>query len=549
MNHIVLYRKYRPSTFKEIIDQDDIAKTLQNQVIDDKVSHAYLFIGPRGTGKTSIARVISKAVNCLEPVNGEPCNKCISCKSINDGTTLDYIELDAATNNGVDDMRNLTETTHYTSSLLKRKVYVIDECHMLSKGAFNALLKTLEEPQGPSIFILATTEMEKIPKTIISRCTKMFFKRISFDALVKNLQYVCEKENRDAEINALKLIASNSDGAMRDALSLLDQAFAMCEGVISERIVAAMLGYSNNDTILGLIDVLLQRNFNSIITLLHEQLSRGKDIQSILSELTLRLRDCMMLKATNGQVILECTEDYKKRIEEIIKPITLADILSVISEVNKLSAATKFAPNALTIVETGITLMCLPQLDNDANLSGVISRINAMENKLNNIVSQGKVITKEIVIERIVSPNTINDEQLFTTSSKEESESQGSREESNKGNRDNNSDVKKEKTNVKVPSVPKSILSQIKPFDCNEDSCCSDRVKESPEQVPLSLFEKCVVSLRNEDVIFDTILMSSNYSLDIPNRIINITAIPPLAFVLNTVFKNLDGITLVVTEK
>lgn len=555
MKHLVLYRKYRPTIFKEVIDQDDIAKTLLNQINEGKVSHAYLFVGPRGTGKTTISRVLSKAVNCLNRDHGEPCNNCIACNSINESTTLDYMELDAATNNGVDDMRNLIESTQYAATLLKNKIYVIDECHMLSKGAFNALLKTLEEPKGSSIFILATTELQKIPATIISRCTKLFFKRINADAIVKNLQYVCEKEGRTAEFNALKLIAANSDGAMRDALSLLDQAFYMCSDTISEKIVSEMLGYSNNETIFELVEALFRHNYNSIVSLLHAQIQMGKDVQAILNDLTARLRDCMLLKATNGEILLDCTEDYKCRIDSVIQDFSLSDILAVISEINKISAAARLSQNSLTVVETGITLMCLPLLEADAEIPSLISRINSIEEKLQSIISCSKVITKEVVIEKYQLNSPIDVEsvlmgQVITTQNSEcEKLTIGQCTPSE-------TDVKLTQNNKAVTSnedhEPLNIIKEddtksiIDPF-----SVINSTIKQvgSILAPKLSQFKETIESLRREDVIFDAILMASEYSLDEDSKALNISTIPPIAYVLNTIYPKIEGINLVVSSK
>ena len=283
--HKALYRVYRPKTFEDVVGQEHIVKTLKNQIKNNNIGHAYLFSGTRGTGKTSTAKIFARAVNCLNPINEEPCNECEICVDTLNDNIMDIVEIDAASNNSVDDIRELRESVKYTPSKAKYKVYIIDEVHMLSQGAFNALLKTLEEPPSYVIFILATTEPHKIPATILSRCQRFDFKRVSSKDIADRMSYICEKENIQAEDKALSLIARNSQGALRDALSILDQCMSFGNDKIEYNDVIELLGTVNIDELFQLSQSIIDEDTKKSLQILNEFIIWGKDIRNLINDL------------------------------------------------------------------------------------------------------------------------------------------------------------------------------------------------------------------------------------------------------------------------
>ncbi|MGE4282846.1 MAG: DNA polymerase III subunit gamma/tau [Clostridia bacterium] len=405
--NVSLYRKWRPNTFSDVIGQKEIVDTLLNQMKENKLSHAYMFIGTRGTGKTSTAKILAKAVNCLAPNIHEPCGKCKACESHN--SSIDIIEFDAASKNGVDDIRRIVDHVAYTPAENKYKVYIIDEVHMLSKGAFNALLKTLEEPPEYVIFILATTEPNKVPATIRSRCLKFQFKRIGIEDIVQRMQYICEKEERRIELEALRLIAANSDGAMRDALSMLEQAFHVSEDeVLTESVVANMLGCSNQTSVIRFVESILNLNLQIIVSFLHQFIRQGKDEILLLQDTVQILRDCMMLKSSNNRFELDNSSEYKEALENLSNKVSLERILYILNEVNALYNKAKTVINPLLVIETGVTMLCLPALmgKDETNIPSIVTKLELMDEKINSIVHSDKIHTKEVVFEEatIVDP-------------------------------------------------------------------------------------------------------------------------------------------------
>ena len=287
MGYTALYRKFRPDTFEDVKGQDHIVKTLKNQIRADRAGHAYLFCGTRGTGKTTIAKILAKAVNCEHPIDGSPCNECASCRAIAAGASMNVIEIDAASNNGVENIREIREEVAYPPTEGKYKVYIIDEVHMLSIGAFNALLKTLEEPPSYVIFILATTEAHKIPVTILSRCQRYDFRRISQETILKRLQDLMEQEHVEAEEKALRYVARKGDGSMRDSLSLLDQciAFYMGETLTYDRVLD-VLGAVDTEVFSELLDHILKDRITDSIALLDRLILDGRDLTQFVSDFT-----------------------------------------------------------------------------------------------------------------------------------------------------------------------------------------------------------------------------------------------------------------------
>lgn len=295
-----LYRKWRPKTFEDVIGQDHVTKILKNEVASKRISHAYLFTGSRGTGKTSCAKILAKAINCEKPVDGSPCGKCESCQSIENETCLDVAEIDAASNNGVENIRDMREEIVFTPSKCKYRVYIVDEVHMLSPGAFNAFLKTLEEPPKHVVFILATTELQKLPLTIISRCQKFRFYRLSQEAIEKRIKYICHEENIEIEDKAVSAIALAADGAMRDALSILDQCRGSCEKIIDEKFVRNMLGIADLGAVSDLISLMISHNCPAALEKIDEIYKQSGNMAKLCEEMISNFRDLMISKASGA---------------------------------------------------------------------------------------------------------------------------------------------------------------------------------------------------------------------------------------------------------
>ena len=290
MAYTALYREWRPKNFEDVVGQEHITTTLKNQILNDRIAHAYLFCGTRGTGKTSTAKVMAKALNCLNPIDGEPCNECEMCKRINDGLAIDVVELDAASNNGIDKIRDIIDDSKYPPQEAKFKVYIMDEVHMLSIGAVNAFLKTLEEPPANVVFILATTDPQKLPITILSRCQRFDFKRISTKNITDRLRTVVEAKGVLADDKSLNLIARVSDGAMRDSLSILDQAIAMGDGSVDYQSLVGMLGLITNEYLFDITSSVIERNIENAMVTIEKLVFAGKDIHLFIKDLITHFR-------------------------------------------------------------------------------------------------------------------------------------------------------------------------------------------------------------------------------------------------------------------
>lgn len=372
-----LYRKYRPKTFNEICGQEAVVTSLKNQVKNNEISHAYIFQGTRGTGKTSAAKILSRAVNCLHPVDGNPCNECENCKSILNESSLDVVEMDAASNNGVDDIRELKEKVIYPPQSLKYKVYIIDEVHMLSKGAFNALLKILEEPPRHLIFILATTEIEKIPATILSRSQKYNFKRISIEEISENLKKIAELEGKSCDDEVFTLIAKSSDGAMRDALSVLDQLLTKNKDHIKLEDAMEVLGISSSELLFNLSRALIEKNVNESLLAIDEIYKEGVDFNTLSSQILSHFRDLLMVKTLkDSKKIVYST--FLMEFQEIAGRVDLEDLLIIIDILKNLSIEIKYAENKRVVFEMNAVKICNRILKDDLTL-----RVKALEDKIN----------------------------------------------------------------------------------------------------------------------------------------------------------------------
>lgn len=382
MSYTALYRKFRPNTFEDVKGQDHIVTTLKNQIQADRIGHAFLFCGTRGTGKTTVAKILARAVNCEHPVNGSPCNECAACKGILSGTSMNVIEIDAASNNGVDNIREIREEVAYRPTQGKYKVYIIDEVHMLSAGAFNALLKTLEEPPSYVIFILATTESHKIPVTILSRCQRYDFHRISIDTITDRLKELMEKEQVEAEERALRYVAKAGDGSMRDSLSLLDQciAFYLGEKLTYDRVLD-VLGTVDHEVFSRLLRQVLAGNVSGCIHILEELLTGGKELGQFVSDFTWYLRNLLLVKTSeNAEEVLDVsTENLQALLEEseMIESDTLMRYIRVFSE---LSSQLRYATQKRVMVEIGLIKLCRPAME--TNLDSVLDRLRVLEEKM-----------------------------------------------------------------------------------------------------------------------------------------------------------------------
>lgn len=423
----VLYRKWRPRSFSDVSGQEHITSTLANEIMSGKVSHAYLFTGSRGTGKTTCAKIFAKAVNCLHPVNGSPCNECEICRGIDDGTILDVVELDAASNNGVDNIRDIIDNSNFTPVNAKYRVYIIDEVHMLSTGAFNALLKTLEEPPEHVKFILATTEVHKIPATILSRCQRFDFHRISPEDIAKRIKYVAGQENIEIDDDAALLIARIADGALRDALSLLDRCSGTGEKVTAEAVGSAA-GLAEKEYLFKLVDSIKNKNTPSALSLINELHNRSCDMERLCSELLNHFRNLMIVKTVKDPYgLIICVESdmllYKKQADEI----KLQDILYYLSVTENALVSIKNSINKRIETEMTAVKLCNPELSE--NNSSIILRIEKLEEALKSGIkisqnSESSVVTDNNKKEekREVASPTVQEKESYSDSAHSQGE-------------------------------------------------------------------------------------------------------------------------------
>ena len=378
-----LYRKWRPKTFSDVVGQEHVTETLQRQVAEGRLSHAYLFTGTRGTGKTTCAKILAKAVNCEHPENGNPCNKCSSCLGIESGGFLDVMELDAASNNGVDHVRALRDEAIYSPAQVKKRVYIIDEVHMLSIAAFNALLKILEEPPEHLMFILATTELHKVPATILSRCQRFAFRRILPREIVGRLNYIAEQEGIDLRPDGAELLAHIADGALRDALSLLDQC-AAAGGTIDSAAVLDALGLAGNLQTAQLMDCVLRRDTKAALLLLHRLYGSGKDVGAVLGELSALARDLLISKtAPEGGAALLTGGYDGQTMGSLLRQADSARLIAICTTLQRAAADMNVSVNRRTDAELCLLKLC------DETLSGDLSAINARLARLEQQMTAG----------------------------------------------------------------------------------------------------------------------------------------------------------------
>lgn len=410
-----LYRKYRSRTFDEVVGQDQVINSIKYQVKNSTVSHAYIFSGTRGTGKTSTAKILARAVNCEHPIDGNPCNECETCKSILRGTNLDVVEMDAASNNGVDDIRDLREKAYYPPSTSKYKVYIIDEVHMLSKGAFNALLKILEEPPKHLIFILATTEIERVPQTILSRTQRYTFKRISIDTISKNISEILAKEGKSIDEAGIDLIAQMADGSMRDAVSLLDRVVAINDNKISYDRIIEVLGVTTEDTLFELATSILNSDASSIIMSVANLADDGKDMMVLIDGIVSFFRNILIAKNLNDPRKIIRVRDMDRYVA-IANAFSNSEILNIIKILSETKARSRYITNKRTMLEAALLEIVASKQDDILNRvenlermlsSGDLSGIKAPKRekfefnfaKKENLAAVEKPLAKDIVSE------------------------------------------------------------------------------------------------------------------------------------------------------
>ena len=392
MNYQALYRMFRPQSFQDVVGQEHVTKTLRNAISKGKQSHAYIFSGPRGTGKTSIAKVFAKAINCLNPQDGEPCNECAICKGITQGTNGDVIEIDAASNNGVDEIRNIRDKVKYAPSESKYKVYIIDEVHMLTTGAFNALLKTLEEPPAHAIFILATTEPHKIPPTIISRAQRFDFKAIGTEQITDRLRFVAEEQQLDYDNEALEFIAKASEGGMRDALSIMDQAIAFGDEHLTLQDALDVTGSVDEAALNELFKDVVDGNVKNAFTRYHQFISEGKEVNRLINDMIYFVRDTIMNKTVNNHAefdaLMNFDLDMLYHMIDIINDTLVSIRFSVNQNVHfevllvKIAEMVKSQPDTVTNVAT-------TQVASQPNNEVLLQRMEQLENELKTLKAQG----------------------------------------------------------------------------------------------------------------------------------------------------------------
>ena len=399
MSYTALYRKFRPLTFGEMVGQEHITKTLRNQIIANRVGHAYLLNGVRGTGKTSTAKILARAINCLNPKDGEPCNECEICKAALNGSLTDIVEMDAASNNSVEDIRTIREEVNFLPTVAKYRVYIIDEVHMLSTGAFNALLKTLEEPPEHVKFILATTEPQKLPATILSRCQRFDFKKIPDSDIIKRLKIVCDESNLNATDEALKVIAVLSEGALRDALSILERCIQDGTNEINEDKIKDLVGIPKFDSINELTSLIINNDIVRCLNKVNEILDTGKDASNILFEIIKYIRDILLYKTSNNEGIY--SKDEILKISKLSQETSKERLIKLIYEFSELENNIKWSSQKNIMFQAGIVKAC--NKDENNGIEELEKRITELENQIksgNINVRVNSTISSENAVQR-----------------------------------------------------------------------------------------------------------------------------------------------------
>ena len=402
MAYTALYRKFRPTTFADVVGQEHITRTLRNQIIADRVGHAYLFNGGRGTGKTSSAKILARAINCLNPKDGEPCNECEICRGALNGSLTDIVEMDAASNNSVEDIRSIREEVNFLPTKAKYRVYIIDEVHMLSPGAFNALLKTLEEPPEHVKFILATTEPQKLPATILSRCQRFDFKRISNEDIIKRLKVVCNESNIEITDSALNIIAVLSEGAMRDALSILERCIQDGENKIDEDKIKDLVGIPKIAFVNSITEAIIDYDIDKALKSMDDILNEGKDLNNFLWEIIKYIKDILIYKSSKKADLY--SEDEIANINAISEKVTKEKLVNLIYELSKLETDMKWSTQKTIMFQAGIIKLCSNEFESSNNIE---ERVDKIEKYL----KSGRVAVNTMQVP--VSATTVNQTQNY----------------------------------------------------------------------------------------------------------------------------------------
>ena len=403
MSYQALYRKWRPDNFNDVKGQDTIVTTLRNQINADRIGHAYLFCGTRGTGKTSVAKIFAKAVNCEHPVNGNPCGECPTCKAIAAGTSMSVIELDAASNNGGDNIRQIREEVQYSPTEGRFKVYIIDEVHMLSIGAFNALLKTLEEPPAYVLFILATTEVAKIPITILSRCQRYDFHRITIETIADRLSELMKAEGLNVEDKAIKYVAKAADGSMRDALSLLDQCLAFYLGKdLKYENVLDVLGAVDTAVFSKMLSTIMSGDVAACMSLMEELIMQGRDLSQFVTDFIWYLRNLLLIKTTKDvdriEDVIEVSADNLQDLKKDAQNVDIDTLMYYIRVLSELSNDLKFSTQKRVKAEITFIKLMRPAMDNSQDIGDVVSRVTMLEGQLQKVlddIKNGRLVSAE----------------------------------------------------------------------------------------------------------------------------------------------------------
>ena len=410
MAYTALYRKFRPTTFADVVGQEHITKTLRNQIIADRVGHAYLFNGGRGTGKTSSAKILARAINCLNPKDGEPCNECEICRGALNGSLTDIVEMDAASNNSVEDIRSIREEVNFLPTKAKYRVYIIDEVHMLSPGAFNALLKTLEEPPEHVKFILATTEPQKLPATILSRCQRFDFKRISNEDIIKRLKVVCNESNIEITDSALNIIAVLSEGAMRDALSILERCIQDGENKIDEDKIKDLVGIPKIAFVNSITEAIIDYDIDKALKSMDDILNEGKDLNNFLWEIIKYIKDILIYKSSKKADLY--SENEIANINAISEKVTKEKLVNLIYELSKLETDMKWSTQKTIMFQAGIIKLCSNEFESSNNIE---ERVDKIEKYL----KSGRVAVNTMQVP--VSATTVNQTQNYNLNNRVQS--------------------------------------------------------------------------------------------------------------------------------
>ncbi|MBR9648292.1 DNA polymerase III subunit gamma/tau [Clostridium tyrobutyricum] len=415
MAYKALYRDWRPKTFKDVVGQEHITVTLRNQILSNRIAHAYLFSGTRGTGKTSTAKILAKAVNCTDLKDGEPCNECEMCRKINSGTAIDVIEMDAASKRRLEDIKDVIENVKYPPQEGKYKVYIMDEVHMLTQEAVNAFLKTLEEPPKNVLFILATTDPQKLPSTILSRCQKFDFRRIKSMDIFKRLRYIVDNKGIFSDDKSINLISRMCDGAMRDALSILDQAISMGDGKVEYKNVVDMLGLVTNENLLKLTDSIIEKDIENSMKVIDDIVLSGKDIYNFIKDMIIHFRNLLMVKVSqNPEEVLDMSDENIKLIKEQSQRIRVEEIMRHIRILQDAEEQSKWTKQSRIYLELSVIKMCKVEYDTSKEI--ILSRLNKLEES----IKQGKIkITKQIDNPKAKDLNNINHDTKKTIQKKD----------------------------------------------------------------------------------------------------------------------------------